>query len=257
MFNLNDGLLNWLTKEVITITEDWQAALIIGISGVLVMIISYLLGSVNSAIIISKAMFGDDIRTHGSGNAGLTNMLRTYGKGAAGLTLLGDMLKAVFSILFAGIIFGFGYYNGISISDFCYVAGLFAVIGHIFPIYYGFRGGKGVLSTATVALMLTPVPFLILITLFIIIVAMSKYVSLGSVSVAVLFPVVVSGYIKVFFSGYSAPLIMTLCTILLAIIIVWCHRENLKRISDRTERKISFKKKDVEVQKKAEDNENE
>ncbi|MBO5009617.1 MAG: glycerol-3-phosphate 1-O-acyltransferase PlsY [Clostridia bacterium] len=256
MFNLNDGLLNWLTKEVITITEEWQAALIIGVSGVLVMIVSYLLGSVNSAIIISKAMFGDDIRTHGSGNAGLTNMLRTYGKAAAGLTLLGDMLKAVLSIIFAGIIFGFGYYSGISLSDFCYVAGLFAVIGHIFPIYYGFRGGKGVLATATVALVLTPIPFLILITLFIIIVAMSKYVSLGSVCVAVLFPVVVSGYAKVFFGG-SAPLIMTLCTILLAIIIVWCHRENLKRISDRTERKISFKKKDVEVQKKAEDNDNE
>ena len=139
MFNLNDGLLNSLTKEVITITEEWQAALIIGVSGVLVMIVSYLLGSVNSAIIISKAMFGDDIRTHGSGNAGLTNMLRTYGKAAAGLTLLGDMLKAVLSIIFAGIIFGFGYYSGISLSDFCYVAGLFAVIGHIFPIYYGFR----------------------------------------------------------------------------------------------------------------------
>ena len=145
------------------------------------------------------------------------------------------------------------YYGGISLSEFCYVAGLFAVIGHVFPIYYGFRGGKGVLSTATVALILAPIPFLILFAIFVAIVAMSKYVSLGSVSVAVLFPVIVSGYVKVFFAGYPAPPIMSLCTILLAILVVWCHRENLKRISNRTERKLSFKKKDVEVQKKADD----
>ena len=248
MFDLNTGLYDWLEKNLFT--EYWQAiTALLGFS-VLVLAVSYLLGSINSAIIISKALYKDDIRNHGSGNAGLTNMLRTYGKGAAALTLVGDMMKSVLSICFAAIFFGFGYIGGISLSQFCYAAGLFAVLGHIFPIFYGFRGGKGVLSTATVALVLTPIPFLILLAVFVAIVAASKYVSLGSVSVAVLYPVVVNGYIKACFSGLPAPLILSLSTILIAVLVVWCHRENLKRISDRTERKISFKKKDVEVQKK-------
>ena len=251
MFNLNDGLLY---SGIIPFTEEWQVTLVYLLSAVAVIIVSYLLGSVNSAIIISKTFYNDDIRKHGSGNAGLTNVNRTYGLKAAGLTLLGDMLKSVLSVLFAGFIFGFHYVDGISISEFCYVAGLFAVLGHVFPIYYGFRGGKGVLSTATVALVLAPLPFLFLFLLFIAIVAVSKYVSLGSVSVAVLFPVVVNGYIKVFLGGMPNGL-LSLSTIILAILVVWCHRENLKRISDRTERKLSFKKKDVEVKKDAEDEE--
>ena len=249
MFNLNDGLLY---SGVLTFTEEWQISLAYILSAVAVIAVSYLLGSVNSAIIISKTFYHDDIRKHGSGNAGLTNVNRTYGLKAAGLTLLGDMLKSVLSILFAAFLFGFHYLDGISISDFCYVAGLFAVLGHVFPIYYGFRGGKGVLSTATVALVLAPIPFIILFALFVAIVAVSKYVSLGSVCVATLFPVMVNGYIKAFLGGMPNGL-LSLSTIILAILVVWCHRENLKRISDRTERKLSFKKKDVEVKKDTED----
>jgi glycerol-3-phosphate acyltransferase PlsY len=215
-------------------------------------IIPYLLGSLNFAVIVSREKFHDDIRNHGSGNAGLTNVNRTYGLKAAGLTLLGDMLKSLLAVLFAALLFGFHYIDGISISEFCYVAGLFAVLGHVFPIYYGFKGGKGVLSTATVALVLAPIPFVILFALFIGIVAISKYVSLGSVCVATLFPVIVNGYIKVFLGGMPNG-ILSLSTIILAILVVWCHRENLKRISDRTERKLSFKKKDVEVKKDDED----
>ncbi len=248
MLNLNTGVIYPLVCEI-----TGQNLYFAGLIGCIlaVILVAYLLGSINSAIIVSKIMFGDDIRKHGSGNAGLTNMLRTYGKGAAALVLIGDMLKSVLSILFAALVFGFGYQHGIATSQFCYVAGLFAVLGHIFPIYYQFKGGKGVLSTATVALVLTPVAFVILLAVFIGVVAMSKYVSLGSVSVAVLYPVAVNGYIS--FLGAPTPGIIALSTIILAILIVWCHRENLKRISDRTERKLSFKKKDVEVKK--EDNE--
>ena len=249
MFNLNDGLLY---SGILTFSEEWQATLVYLISAIAVIAVSYLLGSVNSAIIISKTFYNDDIRNHGSGNAGLTNVNRTYGLKAAGLTLLGDMLKSLLSVLFAALLFGFHYIDGISISEFCYVAGLFAVLGHVFPIYYGFKGGKGVLSTATVALVLAPIPFVILFALFIGIVAISKYVSLGSVCVATLFPVIVNGYIKVFLGGMPNG-ILSLSTIILAILVVWCHRENLKRISDRTERKLSFKKKDVEVKKDDED----
>ena len=220
--------------------DEWKVSAIFLAFILLSITVSYLLGSVNSAIIISKVMYGDDIRHHGSGNAGLTNMLRTYGKTAAALTLIGDMLKTVLAILFTAVIFGFHYQGGISLSDgYCYIAGVFAVFGHVFPIFYGFKGGKGVLATATMALILTPIPFLFLLVLFVVIVAMSKYVSLGSISVAILYPVVVNFYIKFLF-GQSASAILLFCTMILAVFIVWCHRENIKRISDRTERKISI-----------------
>ncbi len=213
-------------------------------------IASYLLGSVNSAIIVSRVIYRDDVRQHGSGNPGLTNTLRTYGKGAAGLVLLGDMLKTVISICIAGLLFGFGYMPSgvagifrVSLNDgICFVAGLFSVLGHIFPVYYKFKGGKGVLSTATMALVLSPTPFLILLLVFILIVWASKYVSLASVSVAVLYPILVHAYTK-YVAGANLPGLVSLSTIILAIIIVFRHKENLKRISDRTERKISFKKK--------------
>lgn len=208
----------------------------------LVIAAGYFLGSINSSIIISRLLYRDDIRRHGSGNAGTTNMLRTYGKGAALLTLLGDVMKTVISVLIAAIFFGFNYVGGISTSGFCYIAGLFTILGHIFPIYYGFKGGKGVLATAAMALILSPLAFLILITLFIIIVCISKYVSLGSVTVAILYPVVLHGIFQVQFAT-TMPGLTALSAIIAAIIIVWCHRKNLERISNRTENKISFKKK--------------
>ncbi|MBQ7387695.1 MAG: glycerol-3-phosphate 1-O-acyltransferase PlsY [Clostridia bacterium] len=207
---------------------------------------AYLLGSVSSAIIVSKIFYHDDIRKHGSGNAGLTNTLRTYGKGAAALVLVGDMLKTALSIFIAGFLLGFNYKFGMSFNEgWCYIAALASVIGHVFPVYYGFKGGKGVLSTATAALILTPYLFLILLLVFIAVVALSKYVSLGSVSVAVLYPVAVSAQVKLCFT--AMPGLLATSVIILAILIVWCHRGNLQRISDRTERKLSFKKKDVEV----------
>ncbi len=234
---LNEGLIYSIH------VEEWQFYVLIAAFLLFGIAAAYLLGSINSAIIISKLIYRDDIRRHGSGNAGTTNMLRTYGKGAAVLTLLGDMLKTAIAICIMAIFFGFHYGSGISIGDMCYIAGLFAVLGHVFPVYYGFKGGKGVLCTATMALVLTPIIFLILLALFIAIVAVSKYVSLGSVSVAVLYPIMVTSYIKLVFGGMPTPGLITLCTILIAIFIVWCHRHNLQRISDRTESKISFKKK--------------
>ena len=221
-------------------TEQWHAIAVYVVFILLTVAVSYLLGSVNTAIIVSKVLYKEDIRKYGSGNAGLTNILRTYGKGAAALTLFGDMLKTALAILFSAFLFGFYYKDGISLSEgYCYMAGLFAVIGHVFPIFYGFKGGKGVLATATMALILTPVPFAILLALFIIIVAISGYVSLGSVTVATLYPVMVHFYVSY---RFEMPLygITALCTILLAIFVVWCHRENLKRIGNRTERKISI-----------------
>ena len=236
---LNNGLIATLYPEGVPPTLFYVYFLL---GALLVIAAGYLLGSINSSIIISKLLYRDDIRRHGSGNAGATNMLRTYGKNAALLTLLGDVMKTVLSVLFAAIIFGFNYVGGISTGGFCYVAGLFTILGHIFPIYYGFRGGKGVLATAAMALVLSPIAFLILITIFILIVWISKYVSLGSVTVAILYPVVLHGIFQVQF-GMTMPGLTALSAIIAAIIIVWCHRHNLERISNRTENKISFKKK--------------
>ena len=231
---LNDGLLG----------SSVQIGIYFGaLFGVL--LAAYLLGSINSAIVISRVLFHEDIRTRGSGNAGMTNMLRTYGKRAAVLTLVGDLSKTVIALLIAALFFGFNYRGGIAIGGNlgeCYVAGLFAVLGHIFPVYYKFKGGKGVLVTSTMALVLTPIPFLILFVVFVLTVAVSKYVSLGSVIVATLYPVVLHGYFVVAFDS-TMPALAAVSSIVIAIIIVWCHRSNLVRIGDRTENKLSFGKK--------------
>ena len=239
MFNLNTGLFTYIFPDGGTAFEFWSIYLIFVIISIAA---SYLFGSINSAIIISKVIYHDDIRRHGSGNAGTTNMLRTYGKSAALMTLVGDMLKTALAVFVCGILFGFNYVGGVSTGEgYCYMAGLFAVLGHVFPVYYGFKGGKGVLSTATMALILCPIPFLILLAVFIGIVALSKYVSLGSVCGAILLPIILNGYFTLKFS-LPPPGLASLSVIILAILIVWCHRENLKRISNRTERKLSFKK---------------
>ena len=213
-----------------------------------VLLFSYLLGSVNSAIIISKALFKEDIRTKGSGNAGMTNMLRVYGKKAAVLTLVGDMMKTVISVALGGVLFGFDYVGGLATSAFPYLAAMAAAIGHVFPCFYLFKGGKGVLVTATMALILSPFVFLALFVIFVIAVAIWKYISLGSVTVAVLYPVALDFYFQaVIGAGAEEPVrsngLLLLSTMILAVLIVWCHRENLKRITERTENKFSFGKK--------------
>ncbi len=209
--------------------------------------VAYFMGSINSAIIISKTFYRDDIRKKGSGNPGMTNMLRTFGGKAALLTLLGDLLKTVLPVCLAGVVFGFQYNMGVSFSGHLYFVGLFAVIGHVFPAYYGFKGGKGVLSTASMALVASPIPFVVLFVVFVIIVAWTKYVSLGSVVGAGLYPVILSGYFALFKDSagntvYMPPL-TAVATITIAVLIIWAHRKNLERIGNRTENKLSFGKK--------------
>ncbi|MDY3845402.1 MAG: glycerol-3-phosphate 1-O-acyltransferase PlsY [Eubacteriales bacterium] len=208
---------------------------------VAVIAVGYLLGSVNSSIIVSKIMYGEDIRNSGSGNAGTTNMLRTYGKKAALLTLLGDILKTALAVVIAGILGGFKYQHLYSSSSLCYIAGMFCIIGHVFPVFYNFKGGKGVLCTATVVAILSIKVFALLILLFILLVAMTKYVSLASCTAAIMYPFVLSRFIS--FSGgklYSGILLITLAE---ALLIVWCHRNNLSRLRRGEESKISFRSK--------------
>ncbi len=245
--DLNIGLINSFCPEQYALAVYFVCLIALSV-------IAYFLGSINSAIIISKTLYREDIRTKGSGNAGMTNMLRNYGGKAALLTLFGDLMKTVLPVCLAGLVFGFRYSMGVSFCGEMYFVGLFAVIGHIFPAYYNFKGGKGVLSTASMALVASPLPFAGLFILFVLIVAWTKYVSLGSVLVAVLYPVVLNGFFALFRTpdGNPVPLppLAAVATIFLAILIFWAHRKNLERIGNRTENKLSFGKK-----KKAEDEE--
>ncbi len=212
-------------------TLSKPAFLAIGICSVLLMsVIAYLLGSLNFAIIISGRKYREDIRSYGSKNAGMTNMMRTYGRSAAGLTLLGDALKAVVSCLCGYAVFG---------TMGAYIAGLFCILGHMFPIYYRFRGGKGVVTAAVTILMCNPFVFLILFVLFVIIVLSSRYISLGSIMCMLLYPLVLDR-INRWIVGYST--LEVLIAVLMTVLVVFKHRENIKRLLQGKESKFSFKK---------------
>ncbi len=209
------------------------------LSVILCIAAGYFFGSINAAIIVSKIFYRDDIRKYGSGNAGLTNMLRTYGKKAALFTLLGDLAKTAAAVLLGRLI-GFpiaaetSFEYAVSIG--AYIAALFAIIGHTFPIYYKFKGGKGVLSAAVAVLMLQPIVFLVLLLIFVIIVWGTKFVSLGSIISVMVYPIILDRV-----NGTS---IGTVFAFLIAVIVVLNHRENIKRLLNGTENKISFEKKD-------------
>lgn len=203
----------------------------------LCMAIPYLLGSVNFALVISKLFYHDDIRKYGSGNAGMTNMLRTYGKGAALATLLCDMLKAVVSVLLGSFLLGTAFGG--------YLAGAFCILGHIFPIFFKFKGGKGVATVAAMILTLDPLCFLILMIVFVLLVAATKYVSLGSVICMMLYPIITYKLASNGSVGFPV-----LFSFLVAVLIIFMHRSNIARIRNHTENKISFSKKNKDGEKK-------
>ena len=201
-------------------------AIWIMLGGILLcMLIPYLIGSINPAIIFSKLIFDDDIRTHGSGNAGATNTLRTYGKKMAVLIFVLDLVKAAIAVIFGSLVLGHSMGGAIS--------GLFVILGHMFPVYYRFRGGKGVACFAMVALMLSPISFCILVPVFIGIVVLSRYVSLGSVMCVLIYPMIHHAF-------YREEGWITLSGFAMMALIVFMHRENIKRIMAGTESKLSL-----------------
>ncbi len=207
------------------------------------LLIPYLLGSVNSALIISRVFYGEDIRTKGSGNAGLTNAHRVYGKKAAGLVLLGDVLKMVLSLLIVGLLFGMKYGPfAFATNSLLYVAGTACIIGHIFPVFFKFKGGKGVLCTAAMVLVLSPIAFVILIAVFALVLAVTKYVSVASMTAGLAYPFVLDRALAM--CGAQGDGLMALLPMVLALLIVYCHRANIIRLKEKRENKFSFKKKD-------------
>ena len=193
----------------------------------------YLLGSVSFSIILSRLRYQDDIRRHGSGNAGMTNTLRTYGKLSAVLVLLGDAAKGALAAWIGSELGG---------PVAMYLAGLFAVIGHMFPVFVGFRGGKGVATAAGFILGSQPFLCLILAVVFVLVVFFSRYVSLGSVTVAVLYPVA-STWLNWAPDRWAHGLdwLAPLCPFLMAALVIWAHRSNIRRLLAGTENKLGQK----------------
>ncbi len=220
----NWNIYSWLLEKFEL--GGTQSSLYLMLAGVILcMIIPYLIGSINPAIIFSRKIYHDDIRTHGSGNAGTTNTLRTYGKKMAALILLLDFLKAVIAVIIGSVILTREMGGAI--------AGIFVILGHTFPVYYKFKGGKGVASLAGVVLMLSPISFAILLPLFILIVIMTRFVSLGSVMGCMLLPIIQ-------FAFYPGNPWITISSFIIAALIVFMHRENIKRLLAGKESKISF-----------------
>ena len=205
---------------------------------VITAIIAYLIGSVNFFFILSKKMAGFDVREKGSGNAGTTNMLRSVGKKAAALTLICDVLKGVVAILIAMFIgWAFKVENQALLVQ---IAGIAVVLGHTFPIFFGFKGGKGVATSLGILIMSNWQIGLICLVFGVLLIALTRMVSVGSCAAAVLFPVltlfITDNYIVSQGSGYL------IYSIILAVIVLFNHRSNIKRIMTGKENRISFKK---------------
>ena len=227
-----------------------SAATALTAGGILLcMIIPYLLGSLNFGVMISRRRFNDDVRTHGSGNAGATNMVRTYGWKAGLLTMGGDMLKAVVAVGLGYLIVGIDAWIPLEggksyhmVNQFgAAIAGLFVMLGHMFPIFFKFKGGKGVATSGVVIFMISPLAGAVCLLVFLVIVIGTRYVSLGSVMGLTFYPIILNA----FSHAYDPPRNSTACmlSVLMATLVVYMHRENIKRIMNRTESKISFKKK--------------
>lgn len=196
--------------------------------------LAYLLGSVNTSIIVSACM-GTDVRKSGSGNAGATNTLRTLGKIPALIVVLGDAVKGVLAILLARLLVRLIPVTGdIRLPE--YAAALCVVLGHNFPIYFGFKGGKGILTSLFVVFMLDWRIGLIVLGISVIIIAATRFVSLGSCIGSVVFPVCV----LLFHPGewYFIAL-----AVVMAALAVFMHRKNIGRLIQGTESKLSFHKK--------------
>lgn len=198
-------------------------------------VVAYLLGCFNGAVIVSKYILRDDVRNHGSGNAGLTNFHRTFGGGLTFVVILCDALKAVAALMLGVLIF-----NSLTGSFFSpvyakYWAAVFCLLGHMFPCMFRFKGGKGILSGGTVALMIDWRVALVVWGGFLLLVILTRYVSLGSVWAGASFP-----FISWFVYGDRIVFVLAL---ILGGLVVWQHRANIKRLLNGTESKFSLHKK--------------
>ena len=196
----------------------------------IIIITAYLLGNISTSYIVAKRLAGVDIRTQGSGNAGSTNVLRTLGKKAGALTFIGDVLKGLIAVLIARLI---AYGVNLDDTTCAYIAVVAVVLGHNYPVFLGFKGGKGVATSLGSMLGMNPLVALLCLGFFIIIVAITKYVSLGSMLGIGLSPVIMM-------INHNTKGVLV--TLFLTISVAITHRENIKRLLNGTERKLGQKK---------------
>ncbi len=218
---------------------------------IIMALIAYAIGSVNFSVIISKKMAGFDVREKGSGNAGSTNVLRTVGKKAAIITLVCDILKGVVAILIAllvGLIAGESASKAILVET----AALAVVLGHTFPVFFGFRGGKGVATSLGIILLVNWKIGLICLVFALALMALTRMVSLGSISASVLFAVLTMFITDSYVAGIEHDFSFVVFGVLLAAFVIFNHRSNLKRILNGTENKLNFKKKEEKAAEKEE-----
>lgn len=229
MWNLYSYICSFVSNET--------AQGILLLAAVLLCIASaYLIGSINPAIIFSKKIFNEDIRDYGSGNAGATNILRTYGQKMAIFIFALDFIKASVAVIIGAVL--------LSITTGGAISALFVVLGHMFPVYYKFKGGKGVACTAACMLILSPISFAILLPVFIAIVLLTKYISLASIISVMLFPLLAHAFRG--FWGIDSGFI-SLAAILIGAFVVFMHRTNITRLLEGKESKVApFRKKKSE-----------
>ncbi len=207
---------------------------------ILCAVAAYLIGSCNSAIVVIRLLKHEDIREFGSKNAGLTNVLRCFGKGPALITLITDLVKGSMTIILIKYIVSVLGYSGDSMTV-GYIAGFMVMLGHIFPVYYRFKGGKGVLVAASVLTAIDIRTFAIVIPVFIVTLIITKYVSVSSITAAVSYPVVT------FLMQYNVThielnrvIVHTLLVAVTSALIIYMHRANILRLKNGTENKFSF-----------------
>lgn len=220
-------MLNYVLDSA-HVSGGWLALAAVGIA-----VLAYFLGCFNGAVVVSRYILRDDVRNHGSGNAGLTNFYRTFGGPLTLVVILSDAVKAVVAVLFAMWIAGSISPELITLSK--YWAGMFCLLGHMFPVTFQFRGGKGILSGGTIALMIDWRVALVVWGGFLILAVLTKWVSLGSIWAGASFP----------FATWFVyqDLFLLVLSIIIGGLIVWKHRGNLKRILSGTESKFSLHKK--------------
>ena len=206
-------------------------------SYLLVLIVAYLLGSISFSVIFSKKMAGFDVREKGSGNAGSTNMLRSVGKKAALYTLICDVLKGVVAVLFAIIVGKIA--KNVDRELLVQIAGIAVVIGHTFPIFFGFKGGKGVATSLGVLLITNWNIGLICLLFALVLMVLTRIVSLGSIAAAILFPVLT---ICLPHTAYLVDGNYIIFSILMGAFVIYNHRSNVKRLLTGTENKLDFSK---------------
>ena len=206
---------------------------------IIMAVIAYFIGSINFSVIIGRKMAGIDVRQEGSGNAGSTNVLRTIGLKAALLTLICDILKGVIAILVALLIGNI--VKNIDRALLVQLSGIFVILGHTFPIFFEFKGGKGVATALGVLLMSNWEIGLICLVFALVIIIASRMVSMGAVGAAILFPVLTL-FINDNFIVAASGMKYFIYSLILALIVIFNHRENIKRIMNGTENKIELKK---------------